>query len=91
MLDRAGYQSEITGETTHLNRFLHAAHKDHAKDSAHYNDLENGWILTVKEHMFHHLAYQGKADLIGLTEYANDWAIQRLFEQWQYSLQFVEC
>lgn len=89
MLERAGYKSEVSGKEVPPT-FLHAAHKDHTKDAGHYDDLDNGFMLTVKEHMLQHLAYRGKAHLIGLSERHNEWAIMILFRQWEFMQSLLE-
>jgi hypothetical protein len=61
---------------------MHAAHLDHTRGS-NYDSPENGLYLRLEEHFYHHLAYRGKAELIGLSEADNENAIAGLYSQWR--------
>lgn len=69
--------SEVSGTNTYK---MHAAHYNHRKDE-NYDNPDNGVLLTLPEHFYHHLSYRGKAELMGLTEEQNENAIKSLYVQ----------
>lgn len=71
MLDRDdGHCTECDSDVN-----LEASHYNHDKNNDDYNNLDNGRILCTRCHLKDHIENKGKN---GLTEEANNWAIEKL-------------
>lgn len=70
---RAGGISEITGDDDMPMEASHLVHGD--------NNADNGVFVTILEHLGFHELFMNRADRIGLTEEANNWAMQRIIER----------
>ena len=64
-------KSVVSGET----KRLHAAHYDHERND-HYDTVENGRMLTIKEHYEDHLFRRGEN---GLSQTHNHWALNAIW------------
>lgn len=72
---RAGGACEMTGVK---GMPLECAHINHAR-SSHYNDPENGIVVTPLAHLAQHLYFRDDSEeWLGLPEYQNDWSIDQL-------------
>lgn len=71
---RDGGQSVWSGETENLQ----VAHIDHSKSNPRYDDVSNGRLLTVEEHLQDHINREGRN---GLPKHQNDFAIRKLKER----------
>jgi hypothetical protein len=78
ILQRDGWQCQVTGKKASDGWMLHAAHKNHDKSLSNYDDPANGITLSVEAHLAMHIAARNQADTIGLSEAANDFAIASL-------------
>ncbi|BCX13733.1 MAG: hypothetical protein KatS3mg085_265 [Candidatus Dojkabacteria bacterium] len=76
--ERAKGVSELSGERT---RRMECAHLDHDQTKNYYDDPNNGLLVTIFEHHAHHLFFEGRAFLIGLSEEANEVAIQKTWDR----------
>lgn len=76
--NRAGGKSELSGLSPQDGHIMHAAHLNHDKNRPDYDDPRNGMYLTVTEHYEQHVNAIGRAREIGLSEKANQWAVNKL-------------
>lgn len=67
--------SELSGEK---GRALEAMHFNHKKESAHYDDPDYGILVTIPEHLGHHLYFRNMPQKIGLNIGENNFAINEL-------------
>lgn len=65
---------------------VHASHYNHDKSDPNYDKVEGGRIQCVDCHQAYHELYVGNANQIGLTEAANNGAIE-LLENTQRGIQ----
>lgn len=81
--ERAGRASEWS----RINyRPLECSHKNHRRNAM-YDNPENGEYITDWEHFCYHFAYIGCADLIGLNEGQNMYAVNAILDrvcEWNY-------
>lgn len=76
LMERAGYKSEVSGDSSMA---LQRAHIDHTRNER-YNHPNNGVVMTVKEHLAHHILFVHNPEFIGLTYTGNVYAILRCFD-----------
>lgn len=77
-LGRCGNSSEISG----LNGCVETSHLDHDKrDAEVYLSPDTVVMCTPVEHYAYHLMFKNKAEMIGLLEHENEFAIRETFKR----------
>lgn len=76
--DRAGRNSELSGET---ERPLECSHLSHDRGLEDYDTPEMAVLCTDIEHYAYHLIFRKNPSHIGLTVNQNDWSINELWKK----------
>lgn len=79
IIARANNRSEVSGLEPPEGESLHACHKNHDKSRPNYDNPDNGFAATKKEHYLFHRVHRGRARDIGLSEQDNESAIELLY------------
>lgn len=78
IIGRDGYSCDVCGATSNLE----ACHKNHDKQHPDYDKPANGSMKCTYHHFLQHLESRGKAKReLGLSEWANEWAIREIFKR----------